>query len=56
VTVVRTGRVPISAADDLRAYAQIDGEMGGTLPAEIRIVPDAITLLVPEGYGETGAG
>ena len=52
VTVVRTDRVTISAADDRRAYVQIDGEIGGTLPAEIRIVPDAITLLVPDGYGE----
>ena len=51
VTVVRADRVKISAADGPRAYVQIDGELGGTLPAEIRIVPDALTLLVPEGYG-----
>jgi diacylglycerol kinase family enzyme len=51
VTVVRADRVTISAADGRRAYVQIDGELGGTLPAEIRIVPDALTLLVPEGYG-----
>jgi diacylglycerol kinase family enzyme len=30
---------------------QIDGELAGHLPAEVRIVPDAVTLLVPEGYG-----
>jgi diacylglycerol kinase family enzyme len=52
VTVLRTDRVTISAADARRAYVQIDGELGGTLPAEIRIVPDALTLLVPDGYGE----
>jgi diacylglycerol kinase family enzyme len=52
VTVVRADRVTISAADSRRAYVQIDGEIGGTLPAEIRIVPDALTLLVPDGYGE----
>jgi len=52
VTVVRADRVTISAADDRLAYVQIDGEIGGTLPAEIRIVPDALTLLVPAGYGE----
>jgi diacylglycerol kinase (ATP) len=52
ITVLRAERVTISAADaDRRAYVQIDGEFVGTLPAEIRIVPDAITLLVPEGYG-----
>ena len=35
-----------------RYVLQIDGELGGTLPAEIRIVPEALTLLVPDGYGE----
>jgi len=52
VTVLRADRVTISAADDRRAHVQIDGELGGTLPAEIRIVPEALTLLVPDGYGE----
>jgi diacylglycerol kinase (ATP) len=52
VTVVRADRVTIAAADERRAYLQVDGELGGTLPAEIRIVPDALTLLVPDGYGE----
>jgi diacylglycerol kinase family enzyme len=52
VTVVRADQVTITAADGRRAYVQIDGEIGGTLPAEIRIVPDALTLLAPEGYGE----
>jgi YegS/Rv2252/BmrU family lipid kinase len=28
-------------------YVEADGELIGTLPAEIRIVPDALTLLVP---------
>jgi diacylglycerol kinase family enzyme len=32
-------------------YVQIDGEFAGRLPAEIRIVPDALTLLTPPGYG-----
>ena len=51
VTVLRADRVTIGAADAGRAFVQIDGELGGTLPAEIRIVPDALTLLVPDGYG-----
>ncbi len=50
VTVVRADRVTISSADDRRAYVQIDGEFGGTLPAEFRIVPDALTLLAPDAY------
>jgi diacylglycerol kinase family enzyme len=52
VTVLRADRVTITAADERRAHVQIDGEIGGRLPAEIRIVPDALTLLAPEGYGE----
>jgi diacylglycerol kinase family enzyme len=52
VTVVRADRVKISPADERQARVQIDGELGGILPAEIRIVPDALTLLAPDGYGE----
>ncbi len=52
VTVVRADRVTISPADERQARVQIDGELGGMLPAEIRIVPDALTLLAPDGYGE----
>ena len=51
VTVLRADRVKISPADERQARVQIDGELGGMLPAEIRIVPDALTLLAPEGYG-----
>jgi diacylglycerol kinase family enzyme len=51
VTVVRADRVKISPADERQAHVQIDGELGGMLPAEIRIVPDALTLLAPAGYG-----
>jgi diacylglycerol kinase family enzyme len=32
---------------------QVDGELGGTVPAEFRIVPDALTLLAPDSYGQT---
>jgi diacylglycerol kinase family enzyme len=31
---------------------QIDGEYVGRLPAEISIVPDALTLMVPPEYGQ----
>ena len=34
-----------------RILVQADGELLGTLPAEISMVPDAVTLLVPESYG-----
>ncbi len=41
----------LSGPEDRRVYVQIDGEFAGHLPAEIRIVPDALTLLVPPEYG-----
>ena len=37
---VNGGRVPV----------QLDGELAGHLPAEFRVVPDALTLLVPTKY------
>jgi diacylglycerol kinase family enzyme len=30
-----------------KIYVEADGELLGTLPAQISIVPDALTLLVP---------
>jgi diacylglycerol kinase family enzyme len=51
VTVLRTDRIRLFGPSDSRIYIQIDGEFAGSLPAEIRIVPDAVTLLVPEHYG-----
>ncbi|MEO8596309.1 MAG: diacylglycerol kinase family protein [Candidatus Solibacter sp.] len=56
VTVLRADRVTIAEARGMRTHVQVDGELGGRLPAEFRIVPDALTLLVPEGYGEVGTG
>ena len=50
VTVLRTDRVVISSPEHGDAYVQIDGELAGALPAEVRVVPDALTLLMPEDY------
>jgi len=50
VTVERAQCLRILAPEDRRVYLQIDGESAGQLPAEIRIVPDALTLLVPPEY------
>jgi diacylglycerol kinase family enzyme len=41
----------ITGAVGTRVYVQIDGEYAGTLPAEVRVVPDALTLLIPQSYG-----
>jgi diacylglycerol kinase (ATP) len=49
-TVVRSDRVSVSGPDGARIYVQVDGEFAGSLPAEIRIVPDALTLLIPPEY------
>jgi len=40
---------PQSAASTTtpRIFVQADGELLGTLPAEISVIPDAVTLLVP---------
>lgn len=51
VTVLRTSHLKLES-DDPRVYLQIDGEFAGRLPAEIRMTPDALTVLVPEEYGE----
>jgi YegS/Rv2252/BmrU family lipid kinase len=39
----------VSAADDshTKIYVEADGELLGTLPAEITVVPDALTILSP---------
>jgi diacylglycerol kinase family enzyme len=51
VTVLRAEQIRVSKPEDRRAYIQIDGEFVGHLPAELKIVRDALTVLVPEGYG-----
>ena len=50
ITVLRAARVSAPKPADERVCLQIDGEFAGHLPAEIRIVPDALTLLVPPEY------
>jgi diacylglycerol kinase (ATP) len=51
VTILRASRVVASCPTDSRVYVQVDGEFAGHLPAEIKIVPDALTMLLPEEYG-----
>jgi diacylglycerol kinase family enzyme len=51
VSVLRADCVMLSDPQGRCVYVQIDGEFAGRLPAEIRIVPDALTLLTPPGYG-----
>jgi diacylglycerol kinase family enzyme len=51
VTILRARRIVASCPSDNRVYVQVDGEYAGHLPAEIKIVPDALTMLLPEEYG-----
>ena len=50
VITLRARRISAPKPLDARVFLQIDGEFAGRLPAEIRIVPDALTLLVPPEY------
>ena len=51
VTVLRAAEIRVSKPADRGAYIQIDGEFVGHLPAELKIVPNALTVLVPAEYG-----
>ena len=52
VTVLRTPAASLSGPDNVSVYTQIDGEVAGHLPAQVRIVPDALTLLIPPEYSK----
>jgi diacylglycerol kinase (ATP) len=49
VSFWRTSGIDLKPVDD-DVHLQADGEYIGTLPTRIRIVPDALTLLVPEPW------
>jgi len=50
VTTLQADSLEVSAPEDERIHVQIDGEFAGPLPARIRIVPNALTVLVPPEY------
>ena len=50
VAIARATEVDVNAPEDQRIYIQTDGEAVGVLPARISIVPDALTILLPERY------
>ncbi len=41
------GAASATSAEQRKIYVEADGELLGTLPAEITVVPDALTLLAP---------
>lgn len=50
ISLIRSGNVCMPGTAGRRVYIQVDGEYAGHLPASVEIVPDAITLLIPEAY------
>jgi len=50
IKLIRTRGVCMPGATARRVYIQVDGEYAGHLPASVEIVPDALTLLIPEAY------
>lgn len=48
LTFLKTNTISCEPLDQAPVYTQIDGEPLGRLPAEFRIVSDALTLVVPD--------
>jgi diacylglycerol kinase (ATP) len=47
VTILRASEACLRAEAGVQVHVQIDGEYAGQLPAQVAIVPDALTLLIP---------
>ena len=55
VELVEAQKVSCTAADsETRIHFELDGELVGELPATFEVVPNALTLLVPEGRFQHG--
>jgi YegS/Rv2252/BmrU family lipid kinase len=50
VTILRTRQAAFSCPADSSIHVQVDGEYAGLLPAQVEIVPNALTLLVPPEF------
>lgn len=50
VQILRSQSLEIESPSGEGVYLQVDGEYAGRLPARISIVPDALTLMVPEEF------
>lgn len=49
-TVVHGCSVSCTPPEGSKVFAQVDGELAGSLPMSVDIVPDALTLLIPPDY------
>jgi diacylglycerol kinase (ATP) len=50
VKIIQASSLEIDCATNPGIYVQIDGEHAGRLPARLKMVPDSLTLLVPEKF------
>lgn len=50
VDVLRASEAQFDLPDDTRVYVQLDGEFAGRLPAQVRIVPRSLSLLLPSAF------
>ena len=50
VKIIQTSSLEIHHAKDPGIYVQIDGERAGRLPVRLEMIPDSLTLLVPEKF------
>jgi len=51
IEIIASKTVSCDSNEQSSVYVQADGELLGTLPATITLVPDALTLLVPRDFG-----
>jgi diacylglycerol kinase family enzyme len=50
VSVIRTSSLELRCPTDPSIYVQVDGESAGSLPADITIAPETLSLLVPPAF------
>jgi diacylglycerol kinase (ATP) len=50
ITILRTRHASFSSTEGEKIHLQVDGEYAGLAPAQVNIVPGALTLLVPPNF------
>jgi diacylglycerol kinase family enzyme len=50
VEILQTQSLEMECASDPGIYVQVDGEFAGRLPVRLSIVPNALTLLIPDEF------
>jgi diacylglycerol kinase (ATP) len=56
ITKLRTRQAAFSSSAEGKIHLQVDGEYAGLAPARVEIVPNALTLLVPQQFRNGIAG